>query len=404
MPDENASVDWSVVPRGGDGQPSGHFKKMYERASRLGRIGVWECDLATEALTWTDTVYDLFDLPRQSLLSRAETLAVYEPHSRREMEKRRAKAIASCSAFTVDVAIHTARGNLRWIRITGDVEQENGRAVRIYGTKQDITAEKEAQLRVAALQSELIHQSRVSAIDAMRSTLAHELNQPLAAITVYAAALQNVVKADSVDRKATVEIIEEIGKCTSRAASILRDARNLSAMEQREPTLFDLASAVREACQIALAGRSAHLKLFYDVPEDLHGIGDPIQIQQVVINLIRNACEAMVGSEREEITIAATEKNGFAEVSICDSGGGIPADMLATIFDAFVTTKADGTGIGLSIGRTIIEAHSGKLTAQNNAAGGATFRFTVPSNGASIFRTDSFHTHTSALLMKTPAQ
>lgn len=383
MPDENASVDWSVVPESGDSQPSGYYKKMYERASRLGRIGVWECDLATEALTWTDTVYDLFDLPRQSLLRRAETLAVYEPHSRREMEKRRAKAIASCSTFTVDVAIHTARGNLRWIRITGDVEQENGRAVRIYGTKQDITAETEAQLRVAALQSELIHQSRVSAIDAMRSTLAHELNQPLAAITVYAAALQNVVKADSVDRKATVEIIEEIGKCTSRAASILRDARNLSAIQQREPTLFDLASAVREACRIALAGGSTNLKLFYDVPEDLHGIGDPIQIQQVVINLIRNACEAMVGSEREEITIAATEKNGFAEVLICDSGGGIPADILPTIFDAFVTTKADGTGIGLSIGRTIIEAHSGKLTAQNNAAGGATFRFTMPSKGAS---------------------
>ena len=404
MPDENASVDWSVVPRSGDGQPSGYFEKMYERASRLGRIGVWECDLATEALTWTDTVYDLFDLPRQSLLSRAETLAVYEPHSRREMEKRRTEAIANCSTFTIDVAIHTARGNLRWIRITGDVEQENGRAVRIYGTKQDITAEKEAQLRVAALQSELIHQSRVSAIDAMRSTLAHELNQPLAAITVYAAALQNVVQADSVDRKATVEIIEEIGKCTSRAASILRDARSLSAIQQREPTLFDLASAVREACQIALAGGSTKLKLFYDVPEDLHGIGDPIQIQQVVINLIRNACEAMVGSEREEITIAATEKNGFAEVSICDSGGGIPADMLTTIFDAFVTTKADGTGIGLSIGRTIIEAHSGKLTAQNNAAGGATFRFTVPSNGASIIRTDSCHTHTNALPTKAPAQ
>jgi two-component system sensor kinase FixL len=404
MPDENASVDWSVVPRSGDGQPSGYFEKMYERASRLGRIGVWECDLATEALTWTDTVYDLFDLPRQSLLSRAETLAVYEPHSRREMEKRRAEAIANCSTFTIDVAIHTARGNLRWIRITGDVEQENGRAVRIYGTKQDITAEKEAQLRVAALHSELIHQSRVSAIDAMRSTLAHELNQPLAAITVYAAALQNVVKADSVDRKATVEIIEEIGKCTSRAASILRDARNLSAIQQREPTLFDLASAVREACRIALAGGPTNLKLFYDVPEDLHGIGDPIQIQQVVINLIRNACEAMVGSEQEEITIAATEKNGFAEVSICDSGGGIPADMLTTIFDAFVTTKADGTGIGLSIGRTIIEAHSGKLTAQNNAAGGATFRFTVPSNSASIIRTDSCHTHTNALSMKAPAQ
>ena len=115
-----------------------HYKKMYDRASALARIGVWECDLATEALTWTDGVYDLFELPRGSALERARIVALYDEESRREMERLRAVAIKDGSGFSLDIQIRTARGNERWLRLTADIEQENGRAVRIFGTKQDI--------------------------------------------------------------------------------------------------------------------------------------------------------------------------------------------------------------------------------------------------------------------------
>src|SRR5689334_18121241 len=105
------------------------YKKMYDRASALARIGVWECDLATEALTWTDGVYDLFELPRGSPIERAEIVALYDEESRREMERLRAQTIAEGSSFSLDIHIYTAKGNERWLRLTADVEREDGRAV-----------------------------------------------------------------------------------------------------------------------------------------------------------------------------------------------------------------------------------------------------------------------------------
>ena len=230
------------------------FQKTYERIAELGKIGVWECDLATEALTWTDTVYDMFDLPRQSSVNRATVLQCYEPASRRKMERLRAEAIARCSTFTVDVEIMTPLGNARWIRITGDVEQEAGRAVRIFGTKQDITLEKTAQQEVLALQTELIHLSRASAMDAMRSTLAHELNQPLAAIANYVSALRKLMDPRSADHGAAQEILDGVERSALKTGEIIRGVRDLTRGRRAQPVPFDLEAAVREAGTIALAG------------------------------------------------------------------------------------------------------------------------------------------------------
>ncbi len=118
-----------------------HYKKMYDRASALAGIGVWECDLATSQLIWTDGVYDLFEMDRGGIVDREATVAMYDPASRAEMERLRAHAIATCGSFTIDVRIRTARGNDRWIRLTADVESEDGVAVRLFGTKQDVTDE-----------------------------------------------------------------------------------------------------------------------------------------------------------------------------------------------------------------------------------------------------------------------
>jgi diguanylate cyclase (GGDEF)-like protein len=117
------------------------YKKMYERASALAAIGIWECDIATSTLSWTDGVYDLFELERGSVVDREVAAAMYDPASRAEMERLRAQAIATCGSFTLDIRIRTARGNDRWIRLTADVECKEGVAVQLFGTKQDITDE-----------------------------------------------------------------------------------------------------------------------------------------------------------------------------------------------------------------------------------------------------------------------
>jgi len=127
------------------------YKKMYDRSSLLAKIGVWECDLATNALIWTDGVYDLFELPRGSVVDRDRAAAMYDQETGREMERLRARAIATGGSFTLDARIRTALGNIRWMRLTADVECENGVPVRLFGAKQDITAEKSVWHRLQAM-------------------------------------------------------------------------------------------------------------------------------------------------------------------------------------------------------------------------------------------------------------
>lgn len=118
------------------------YRKMYERASALAQIGVWECDLATSRLTWTDGIYDMFDLPRGSSITREMILALYEPASRVEMERLRRQAIETCGGFSLEVQVRSARGTPKWIRLTAEVEADEGVPVRIFGLKQDITRER----------------------------------------------------------------------------------------------------------------------------------------------------------------------------------------------------------------------------------------------------------------------
>lgn len=127
------------------------YKKMYDRSSSLAKIGVWECDLATGEISWTDGVYDIFDLPRGAVIPREEVVALYTDRSRAEMEALRAKAIAEGGGFTLDIEIHTPRGERRWVRLSADVECVDGAPARIFGTKQDITLERELMDRLRLL-------------------------------------------------------------------------------------------------------------------------------------------------------------------------------------------------------------------------------------------------------------
>jgi diguanylate cyclase (GGDEF)-like protein len=134
-----------------DGASIARYRKMYERASALAHIGVWECDLATEELTWTDGVYDIFELPRGARVSREVVLSLYDRQSRLRMERMRRKAIEDRASCSLDIRIRTAKGNRRWVRLTIDVEAEDGRAVRIFGLKQDITQERDLLDRLRRL-------------------------------------------------------------------------------------------------------------------------------------------------------------------------------------------------------------------------------------------------------------
>lgn len=356
-----------------------HYKKMYDRSSALARIGVWECDLGTEELIWTDGVYDLFELPRGSALDRDAIVEMYEEGSRADMERERARAIRDGTGFALDILIRTARGSLRWLRLTADVEQDSqGRSIRIFGTKQDITEEKAARERVQALQAELIHLSRRSAMSALATTLAHELNQPLTAIGNYVAGTRRAL-VDPAKNGALLERgLEAIEKCAFGAGDIIRSLRKMTSENLSGRRPVDPNALILEAASLALVGADNRVRLHYDLTEGLAIDADPVQIQQVFINLIRNAVEAMEDCERRDVTVTTAAEGDEVHIRVEDTGHGIAPDMLETIFNSFVSSKPGGMGVGLSVSRTIAEAHGGRMTAVNRPGGGAGFHLVLP--------------------------
>lgn len=174
------------------------------------------------------------------------------------------------------------------------------------------------------------------------------------------------------------QILDGMERCALKSGQIIRDVDKMSASRRPRPIPFALDDAIRKACAIALMGAPESPTVTYVMDGSLRGVGDPVQIQQVLINLICNACDAMSQSPRRELTIVTAKKDEFVEISVRDTGRGISDEVIETLFDSFVSTDPDRAGIGLSISRTIIEAHGGKLIAENRVDGGATFRFTIP--------------------------
>lgn len=359
----------------GDSGAAVHFKKMYDRVSTLAKIGVWECDLGTEELIWTDMVYDIFGICRGTSISREEILQLYEPNSRRELERLRSEAIDRGTGFTVDVKIRPKVSTVRWVRLTAEVEQEGGKSVRIFGTKQDITNEKAASDKLQSLQTEMIHLSRGSAMGAMASTIAHELNQPLATISSYLTGARRRIPNEHLTPDLS-ECFDGALAATLRAAQIIRSVRAMLAKSGSKKRQTDLEEVLRQAADLALAGIE-NVSIAWDIMPNLTVYADSIQIQQVLINLIRNACEA-VKSGPCQIEIKAWSKGTVVEISVSDNGPGMPIGIMANAFEGFTSRKSQGLGVGLSISRTIIEAHGGRIRAENLPWRGASVSFTLP--------------------------
>jgi len=261
-------------------------------------------------------------------------------------------------------------------------EMQSGGAPYFTGFARDLTEHQQTQARLQQLQSELVHVSRLSAMGEMASALAHELNQPLAAISNYMKGSRRLLSASDDPNIAKIgSALDRAAEQAIRAGEIIRRLRDFVARGESEKRVESISKLIEEAGALGLTGareQGVQLRFNLDPRHDLVLV-DRVQIQQVLVNLFRNALEAMAQSSQRELVASNTAvADNMIEIEVSDTGSGFADDVKQKLFQTFFTTKETGMGVGLSISRSIIEAHGGRMWAETNASGGATFRITLP--------------------------
>jgi two-component system sensor kinase FixL len=261
-------------------------------------------------------------------------------------------------------------------------ETRSGGETFFTGFVRDLTEQQQTQVRLQELQSELVHISRLSAMGEMASALAHELNQPLAAISNYMKGSRRLLSASTDPNREKIEsAMDRAAEQAMRAGQIIRRLRDFVARGESEKRVESITKMIEESGALGLTGareQGVNLQFELDRKHDLVLV-DRVQIQQVLVNLFRNALEAMAASPQRRL-VASTRPAGddMIEVAVADTGTGFADGVESNLFQTFFTTKETGMGVGLSISRSIVEAHGGKMWAEQNPSGGATFRFTLP--------------------------
>jgi two-component system, LuxR family, sensor kinase FixL len=260
----------------------------------------------------------------------------------------------------------------------GEVNQDGRRLFT--GFVRDLTERQQTDRRLQELQEGLLHVSRLRSMGQMAAALAHELNQPLTATTNYVRAALRLLDAAEPNLPRVRQAMNLAAQQTVRSGEIIRRLRAFVARGEVTRRPESVAKLIEEASALALVGAKEHgIKVLIRIEAHLPKAEvDRVQIQQVLLNLIRNAVESMEGCGIRELTVGTVAQDGAVLVSIADTGGGIPPEIEAKLFQPFVTTKPEGMGIGLSICRTIVEAHGGRLWVEPNAGTGSVFNFTLP--------------------------
>jgi two-component system, LuxR family, sensor kinase FixL len=250
------------------------------------------------------------------------------------------------------------------------------------GFIRDLTERQETEARLQELQAELVHIARLTAMGEMASALAHELNQPLSAIANYMKGSRRLLEKSSDDNATLLRgAMDKAAEQALRAGEIIRRLRDFVARGETERRVEDVKKLIEEASALALVGaKDKGVRVRFEfMPRVDFVLADKVQIQQVLLNLMRNALEAMEKTEKRELVIStASAEDNMVEIGVADTGSGIATEVSTQLFQPFITTKNQGMGVGLSISRTIIEAHGGSISARPNPGGGTVFSFSLP--------------------------
>ena len=359
-------------------------ERRIELASVAANLGLWTWDIAHNTIWATPRARALFGLSESESLDQEKfTNALHRED--RELRRRAIKgALASDKEYEVELRVPLANEQIRWVASRGRVERDAaGKPVLMRGVVFDISLRRRIELEMHELQTQLVHASRVSMLGQLASALAHELSQPLGAILRNTEAAELYLAHKPPDLEELRSILVDIRHDDQRAGQVIERLRALLKRRSFKPSRLSvraLLDNIRALVSVDSARRKTKLEIA--VPPELPQVlGDPVHIQQVLLNLVLNAMDAVedLPPDRRRVTVmAARNEKDEAEFAVRDSGPGIGGEQLTRLFEPFFTTKATGMGIGLSISRTIIEAHGGRIWAKNDAGEGATFRFTLP--------------------------
>jgi two-component system, LuxR family, sensor kinase FixL len=363
-------------------------------------LGLWEWDLSKDEIWVSPTRRAQLGFPVSGKITFEDLISRWHPDDRDKVRQALRDAIENGKDYEADFRRVLADGSVRWVAARGRVYADKyGKPIRLLGVSMDITARKQAELEAARQRNELVHLSRVTTLGELSSSLAHELTHPLTAILSNAQAAQRFLSRDDVDLDEVREILNDIATEDQRAGEVIHRLRRL--LKKGEPPKHcddvDLNEVVRDVLKLMRNDViNQNVIVDTDLAQNLPAVtGDRVELQQVVLNLVLNACEAMAdcGSSERQLLIASKLDKSAVHVSVTDRGGGIPEERPEQVFERFFSTKNEGMGLGLSICRTIINAHRGEIWARNNAGRGATFHFSLP-----IVRSDALSTASPKVL------
>ena len=363
-------------------------------AQRLSLTGSFSWRVATDELTWSDQLYRIFEFDPGMPVTLELIGTRLHPEDVPLLHDMIERAQGAGTDFEYEHRLQMPDQSIKYVHMVAHATRDEDGRLEYIGAVQDVTARRLSEQALGKAQSELARVARVTALSTLTASIAHEVSQPLSGIMTNASTCLRMLAADPPDVDGARETARRTIRDGNRASDVIARVRALFTNKESATESVDLNEAAREVIALLLSElQQNRVMLQSELALDLPAVtGDRVQLQQVILNLLRNAGEAMVDvHDRPRQLLIRTERDdgGRVRMSVRDAGVGVDPQDMNKLLDAFYTTKTDGMGIGLSVSRSIIESHHGRLWAEPNDGPGVTFSFSIPGDPQSVYGRDT---------------